>query len=95
MKVSYQVSIEDPTTVTTRTFVRDAGAWPFPTLPATGDFVAIDDHTTGARIQEVVYRPASAQVFLRLNADGLRGDFEEQVEALKLMGFRESGGGRG
>jgi hypothetical protein len=93
MKVTYQVSLDDPGPVTKRTFVRDAGAWPFPSLPSTGDFVAVDSDTTGARIQEVVYRPATAQVYLLLKVDGLRGDLEAQVAALKLMGFRETGGG--
>jgi len=113
MKISYRVSLDDPKEVRRRRFVRDAGPWPFPSLPSAGDAIAVDDASTGrwilesgegetalhsltplqifnaARVQTVVYVPATADAFIDLAADGLRGDFEEQITALVAAGFRE------
>jgi len=69
MRVRYRFRLDDPGEANERRFVREAGDWPFPCLPAPGDVVIIDvpggDGGLGARQEGdvTVWEPPPA-VFL-------------------------------
>ena len=97
MKIKYRFSIDDPTQARERRFVRDEDDWPFPSLPAPGDAVMIEDASERRalqprRVEQVVYRAATGEAVIDLRADGFINDVEQQVAALLEMGFREING---
>jgi hypothetical protein len=95
MEVSYRILLDDPASGTNRIFIREAGDWPFPSLPAPGDAVGVDvpggwDLMEPRRIKQVIYLPAQNKAYIDIPVEAL-DDPAPQIDLLLAAGFEEVG----